>query len=85
MTQTAKKWPMRVLVEVHWMDSASRARWGEKEDYLQLVPVPCRTAGYLLKKNATEVVIVQSQCEEGEVNAGMTIPRACVTKIRRLT
>lgn len=81
----SEKWPQKTIVEVSWLDACVQGKWGRKDDYLKEGPMLCRTAGYLLKKDKSVVIIVQSQSVAGGVADSMTIPRSCVTKIRRLT
>lgn len=82
------KYPLTQLVEVEWTDSASRGRWDSLENYKEERPARCKTAGYLVVKDRTRVIVALSQ---GDTHAlistvldAITIPRGCVTRIRRL-
>ena len=78
-------WPKSMpIVEVEWIDSSSGcSTWRFPEDQ-DVDALPCKTAGYLLKKDRKSVVIFQSQASSGHVADSMTIPRSCVKEIRVL-
>lgn len=78
------KYPLREIVEVEWVDSAARGRWGSVEEYQKHDVVMCRTAGYLLKKTKRAVTIIQSQHTDDGLCDAMAIPTKAVTRIRRL-
>jgi len=71
------------IVEVEWIDSASGANtWNILESHAdQLKPLPCKSAGYLVRKDREAVSIMQSQSVSGQYTDAMTIPRSCVRKI----
>ena len=73
------------IVEVIWTDAcASDNSWTPPDDLIEDNTVAnCTTVGYLTKDTETEVQVIQSVCgsEGGEA---MSIPRGCVTKVRRL-
>lgn len=77
-------WPLREIVEVEWADAVTRGGWKAPTDYQAEESMPCRTAGYLLKQTATEVVIIQSMSPSPSLSDSMTIPAGWVKKIRRL-
>lgn len=80
------EWPLKELVEVEWVDSCTFGRWRPKAEYAAAEPAHCRTAGYLLKADKQCVTIVQSMGRDmvEPISDSMTIPRGCVTRIRRL-
>lgn len=82
--KSKQKFPRMQLVEVEWIDSAARGRWASREDYEKHDIVTCRSVGYVVKRSARAVVLVQSQSADGDCSDGMAIPRAAVTKVRRL-
>jgi len=79
-----KKWPLKHIIEVEWIDSAVKGRWQAKAEYEKCQPSLCRTAGYLLVKDEKRIVILQSNSNDGDVCDSMTIPLVCVKHIRRL-
>jgi hypothetical protein len=82
------KWPMNQILEVFWVDSCSRGRWDSLETYRKEQPALCRTCGYLVAKTKTYITIALSQGDmtamSNNVLDSISIPRGCVTKIRRL-
>ena len=80
------KFPCAHLVEVDWVDSASRGRWDTLEVYQKEVTACCRSVGYLILKNARIVILLQTQSINTINNAldAITIPRGCFTRIRKL-
>jgi hypothetical protein len=78
------KFPLKELVEVEWVDSAARGRWGSVEEYRKHDVVTCRTAGYLLSKTKRAVTIIQSQHTDDGLSDAMSIPTCAVLKLRRL-
>lgn len=73
------------LVEVVWDDAATSGRWLSLKTYIEdRGIVECRAVGYLTKKNAREIQVVQQISKEGDVSDSVTIPRSCVRRIRRL-
>ena len=72
------------LVEVEWIDSATRDGWGSIAEHTDPAPLVCRTAGYLLVQDDKKVVIAHSQHEDGDVCGSMTIPRVAVRRFTRL-
>lgn len=73
-------------VLVDWVDPASTGRWRDREDAEQFRAAKCRSAGFLVSKNAKWVVLALSQgdAQVDDVLDTLTIPRGCVTRIRRL-
>jgi hypothetical protein len=80
------KFPVSTLVEVDWVDSASRGRWDSLENYRNEVTAKCRSAGYLITKNKRVVILLQTQSVNTMNDAldSITIPRGCITRIRHL-
>ena len=75
------------IVEVEWVDSVSEGGWRKPAAYLEhIAPDRCRTVGYLLKSNRTLVTVFQSLSDNtGNVTDSITIPRAAVKSMKRLT
>lgn len=81
------KWPLHRRVEVEWRDSASSGQWGSKKQYRKRRESvgPVRSIGYLLTHDKDVVQLVQSQSlGTRDITDAITIPRECVTKIRKL-
>ncbi len=79
-------WPCRKLVEVDWEDSTSTGGWMDPDVHQRYGKErSCRSAGYVLARTKTEVVIAQSMSCGGKVNDTISIPAACVRRVRRLT
>ncbi len=75
------------LVEVEWVDSTSRGGGRYEDDYLKDTgPAKCKSAGYLLAKNPSHVMLVQSiDTENPEYMMDViTIPRKAVLSVREL-
>jgi hypothetical protein len=75
--------PMPV-VEVEWDDSCSGGGWSTADQYAKRDVLPACSVGYLLSRDRTRIIIVQSQAENGDVNDCITIPRGMVKQIRVL-
>jgi hypothetical protein len=77
-------------VEVHWLDSSADGGWHTAEETLARArAMPCTSVGYLLHRDTTTVVLVQSHSpEEGERLEqwadALTIPASTVKKVRAL-
>jgi hypothetical protein len=86
MRKTTQKFPESNLVEVDWRDSASRGRWDTLDNYKKEVPALCRSAGYMIVKNTRVVILLQTQSINTLNDAldAITIPRGCITRIRKL-
>ena len=72
------------LVEVDWVDSCRHGGWQEVEEYLEEHVLKCRSAGYLLRSNRKEVMLIQSLDPNNKATDSMCIPRSSVKKIRYL-
>lgn len=79
------KWPLRKVVLVEWLDSATKGGWRNVKDYRDNAkPAACRTVGYLLKDTGDHVTIVQSQGNVDDCTDAMSIPKACITSTKVL-
>lgn len=78
--------PESNLVEVDWVDSASRGRWDSLENYKKEVTAYCRSAGYLIADTKHHLIILQTQGANTINDAldAITIPKGCVLKVRKL-
>lgn len=73
------------IVEVEWEDSAAEGGWSKRDRYLAQEPAQCRTVGYLLKADRKKVILLQScHPKEDRFTDSLTIPRSCVTSMRKL-
>ena len=73
------------LVEIAWYDSAVGGGWNTLSHYRNKKNVPqMKSVGWLTKNTKTEVQVVQSIAEDGEVADSITIPKVCVVRTRRL-
>lgn len=77
---SSNKLPLR---KVTWIDSASQGGWRRLNE-TDNDPVVVESVGYVLYNNAKAITLVQSVAKHGDVNACMTIPKACVQSIRRI-
>lgn len=70
------------FAEVTWFDAHSNDSWDEELDTDARV---CHTAGYLVKETDQVVVIASSIDQKTPVTYAcvMTIPKVCVTSIKR--
>jgi hypothetical protein len=81
----AKDTWMKRVVEVCWQDACTTSRWRSRADYLKLAtPAHCRTVGYILKQTKKSITVIQTQGDNEDLNASMTIPMDWVTKIKVL-
>ena len=79
------KWPLRRIVEVDWIDAASRGRWQNADEHRKAAtPIACRSVGYLLTSDSQRVTVIQSQGVLGDVSDSMTIPRRMVLRMRTI-
>jgi len=74
-------------VIVEWEDSAATGRWGSREEYRDRGDKntgPIRSVGWVNHRSARVIQLVQTQsAATGDVCDAITIPRACVKRIRR--
>ena len=75
--------PLPRVELIEWRDSASLDGWGHEEIS---GPMPCVTAGFLLRETDDYVVLVQSLALilNGEMDQQFAIPKSCITRRRRL-
>lgn len=79
-------------VEIEWVDSSTTRGWQRPDDFTGPIGMSfCLSIGYLSKYTKTEVQVVQSRhdnAKQPDVREfwadAITIPRACVKKIRVL-
>ena len=72
------------IVEVTWVDSAFNRGWGSHENKVRDMNIEtCRTVGFLLAKTTREVKVAQSLSDDSFAD-GISIPRECVRRIKRL-
>ena len=79
-----QKFPLPKLVEVEWLDACGSGGWKDISVYNSLTPMPCKTAGYLLKRNKAEITIALTQSQDKDINQCICIPTGWITKIRKL-
>jgi hypothetical protein len=72
------------LVEVTWVDSYTQHGWKPTTDFLEDQGFDCKSVGYLIQKSAEWVQLIQTQGPNDKLADSITIPRACVKKIRSL-
>lgn len=72
------------LVEVEWVDSAFNHGWDHIKVKTRSKIATCRTAGYLLKRDKTEVTVAQSLGDEDQAAEAISIPTIAITKFRFL-
>lgn len=74
------------LVEVEWLDSSSTtsgSAWVDKKSAKAGTPITCRSAGILIKKTKT-YVIVAAHDSGYQVSGDLVIPRFAITRMRHL-
>jgi hypothetical protein len=72
------------LVEIEWIDSCSYRGWQKGDFHLDIDPLPCKTIGYLVRDDKVCMTVVQTVSADDARAESMTIPRACVKKVRCL-
>jgi len=73
------------LVKVYWKDTASDDGWRDFESMSKEKAIPCCSVGWLVRADKKEVILTPMRrldCKRG--NDTQTIPRGCVTAIRKL-
>lgn len=77
----------RDVVLVYWDDAATRTGWHPRnaaEDDAA-AGFPCISVGFLVKRTAKAITIVQSEASEnGKCGEAITIPMGCVRRTKRL-
>lgn len=72
-------------IEVDWEDSGSAGGWESRKDSAKKDVLLCRSIGYVIRSDEKCIILSQSQCAVGDrVSDTITIPRACVKRVRRL-
>lgn len=86
----APEWPLKKgvrIVEVEWTDSASANGWRTPSAAWAAIgkrPEVCRSVGYLWKRNARRLLLVQSQSGGGLVDEVLSVPVSAVVRMRTL-
>ncbi len=85
---TKKKALHEKPVAVHWIDSAIHSQgWKEKQEFIDVSrTVSVVTFGFIVRQDRHSVTVAQSviTSEDEDCEGGMTIPRGCIRKIRKL-
>jgi len=68
-------------LEILWMDSCSDDSWKSLEDHGTDVLI--KTVGYFLRESKKSVCVVQSLSDLKHATASITIPRGCITSMKR--
>lgn len=71
------------LLLVEWEDSAGSSGWRDLENG-RPTTVRCTTVGYVVEGKKGTTCLVQSICENGDVDHTMSIPNSCIRKRRIL-
>ncbi len=76
----------RKAVLIDWIDSCSFGRqlWRDAEESKQLTPSKIQSVGFILAESKQHITLTGSMDEEDHVHGCHTIPRGCITRIRRL-
>jgi hypothetical protein len=76
----------RKAVLVEWVDSCSFGshRWRDLEESGQLTPSKIQSVGWLLAEEKTHILLTGSLDDVGHASGCHTIPRGCITRMRRL-
>lgn len=76
----------RKIVIVDWVDSCSFSRqaWRDVEESRRLTPSAVQSVGFLVHQDKSHLVITGSLDKSENANGCHTIPRGCITRIRRL-
>ena len=71
-------------IEIEWIDSKSGPNeWEYREDLEPLLPIRCKTVGFLLEDTPEYKTIAQT-VSDSQVHGRITIPSVCVMKIEKL-
>lgn len=73
------------LIYILWVDSASPsdAAWHRTEE-LNMEPLKCETAGYLVRETADSISVASCVMENGSLYGVITIPKCSILKRRRV-
>lgn len=69
------------LYEIHWDDAKTRFGW-HPPGYER--PMRVQTVGYATDQSQKQITLAQTRDELGSIAEATTIPRVCISKIRRL-
>lgn len=75
-----KKYP---VYRIFWLDSAAPVGWKHPDYPFEVAAV--ESVGFLIEKTPKQVTITTSVSDEGNVMDPLSIPRAAITKMKRLT
>lgn len=80
------KWPLGELMEVEWNDAAGGSGWADLQSHRQEVGIlPCRSIGYVLKNDGSQIVLVQSMAQANESISGhIAIPKRPIVRSKRV-
>jgi hypothetical protein len=71
-------------MHVKWLDSAIRAPgWELRRKTTPIPPVPCETVGFVVDETKKYITLALS-INPVQVWARTTIPKCCITKMKRL-
>lgn len=68
-------------LEILWEDSCSNDSWNSPDNHGGVLQV--MTVGYLLHDFKRSVCVVQNMLGNKNVSCSMTIPKSCITSIKR--
>ena len=74
----------RKIVEIEWADSyGGGGTWVQRDEALGLEPSHILSVGYLIHRDKTKVIILQSITDVGDLVMGaLVIPKGCVQSIK---
>jgi hypothetical protein len=83
MTSRSEK---RKAVLVDWIDSTSFSthRWRDLGESKQLTPSTIQSVGFLVAESKSFITLTGALDEEEHASGCITIPRGCITRMRRL-
>lgn len=87
VSMSDKDWPIKkaVVEQVTWLDPASRAGWGDLDEYETASYIVCVSVGILLKDTKDKLVLVQSMSRRNmKVAESITIPKGIIIHRVRL-
>jgi hypothetical protein len=71
------------MVEVDWIDSATKHGWHDKSDLPEPGDMPCLSIGYLVEDGDDRLVLVFG-IGQNEYLCSQLIPKSAVQKVTRL-
>jgi len=73
-----------IKVEIEWIDSKSGPNeWEYIDDLKPLLPVICKTTGFLLEETP-EYKAIAHTISNDQVVGRITIPKTCIRKVKKL-